>query len=268
MKYQFDKVEHVHSLDGSPLMGTSTVIKEVLPPFLAKWGAQMGADFTLAEVAKTTYGSLSACIDDLQKRILPASVNAWTKARSDAAKGGTDMHSALENYVVDCLNQNEGKPIALSMDDPVVPEENKEKMVKFATWSVKYIDKFVFSEKNTYSKELWVGGQVDCLAKLKTGMLVVVDFKSSPKAYFNQFIQCAGYAAQLEESGYGDADGANWTQLEQPVGGLLIIPFGGKTLKPELIENVNGYKDVFARLVEVYKYQMSFKENGTVVLAD
>lgn len=243
MKYHFDAGQHVHTLDGQPLMGTSTVVKEVMPPFLAKWGAQCAVDHL--KLNPTDY---------------TGAVTAWAKVRGEKADDGTALHAVLEEYVKLCISAGGGEPIGYS--------DGNEKVGKFAEWARKYVERFIFAEKNTYSSTLWVGGQVDCLALLKSGLLVVIDFKSSREAYFNSFVQCAGYAVQLDESGFGDFDGSNWQKVPQPIGGLVIIPFGGATLKPVLIENVAGYKEVFAHFVAVYKYQQSYKENGGTILVD
>lgn len=258
MTYHFDSVQHVHTLDGSPLMGTSTVVKEVLPPFLAKWGAQCASDFIRANASPVDVEA--GFKEDVWNKLLNDSVLAWSKVRGEKAEDGTALHAALEGYVKLCISAGGGEPIGYG--------DGNEKVAKFAEWSGKYVERFIFAEKNTYSRELWVGGQVDCLALLKSGLLVVIDFKSSREAYFNSFVQCAGYATQLDESGYGEFDGSNWHKLPQPVGGLVIIPFGGKTLKPVLIENVSGYKEVFAHCLAVYKFQQSYKENGGTILVD
>ena len=41
MTYKFNEQDHIHTLDGKPLKGTTTVIKEVLPPPLAYYGSGM-----------------------------------------------------------------------------------------------------------------------------------------------------------------------------------------------------------------------------------
>lgn len=257
MKYVFNEADHVHTLDGAPLMGTSTVVKEVMPPFLAKWGAQCAVDY-LEQTKKTTVGKDGYWWEN--ENAFKDAVNAWSKVRGEKAEAGTDMHALLEAYVTACVAVD-GKPLPSA-------DEHSAQVKTFAEWSQQYVERFIFTEKNTYSKELWVGGIVDCVALLKSGLVVVIDFKSSKEAYFNQFVQCAGYATQLDETGYGDADGSHWEKLFKPVGGLVIVPFGAKTLKPVLIENVEGYKGVFAQCVGIYTYQKSFKENGGTILVN
>ena len=238
--YKFLEKQHCHTLDGQPLYGTSTVIKEIMPPFLAKWGAQCAVDF-LKENPEQWSGAVSA----------------WSKVRQKAADKGTDRHSVLESYVTRMITDFDGIPQLLN--DQNEKDAEWEKIQSFAKWSVSNIARFVFAEKNTYSRELWVGGIIDCVAYLKSGELVVIDFKSSREAYFNHFIQVGGYALQLDESGYGNENGENWQKLEEKVGALIIVPFGMKTLKPEKVINVQGFKDSFKQCVEIYKLKQAFE---------
>lgn len=234
MNYKFDEGKHIHLLNEQPLFGTSTVVKEVMPPFLAKWGAQCAVDFLKVNPEKW---------DD--------AVNAWTKVRKDAATKGTDMHSELEKYVKACIAEG-GKPLG-----GVWPHNSVE---LFSAWSVEHIDTFIASEVHSFSEKLWVGGIIDCIAKMKDGTLAIVDFKSSKEAYFNHFAQVAGYALQAIESGYGSADGAEWHQLEGEIEHLIVVPFGAKTLKPEMVDNVKGFCKVFENLVGVYQFLLAFKK--------
>lgn len=254
MGYNFNNEVHAHTLDGAPLYGTSTVVKEVMPPFLAKWGAQCAADFIESEVKKIAQSNDSVGwikeFGDKWGEILRAAPLAWTKVRKDAATKGTDMHKDLEDYVQLCIEKFGGTP--------QVGESFTGKIGAFAEWANSNVETFIFSEKHTYSKGLWVGGVVDCLAKLRTGELAVIDFKSSPVAYFNQFVQAAGYALQLEESGYCEADGSN-PSTKVKIDALIVVPFGSKTLKPEKIINVKGFQESFRQIVEVYKLLQAFK---------
>lgn len=250
MKYQFDRENHIHLLDGQPLHGTSTVVKEVMPPFLAKWGAQCAVD-SLKEGGKKAKDGVTVTTE-----LLDSAVLAWSKVRDAAADKGTDMHAELEKYVKACLEKEGGKPLVYGVGGQL--EGELETVAAFSKWSVENVSRFIFAEAHSFSKDVWVGGIIDCLARMKNGEIAVIDFKSSKEAYFNQFVQCAGYALQLDESGWGDFDGRNWFHSGL-VGSLIVIPFGAKTFKPERIENVAGFKDVFKNVVEVYKYQQAFR---------
>lgn len=242
--YNFDSKNHVHLLDGQPLMGTSTVIKEVMPPFLAKWGAECAVRW-LKEKPEDWTGA----------------VLAYTKERKEAADKGTDMHSELEKYVKKMINDQDGIPLLLN-DSEEKDDKEWKKIQTFAEWAFKNVDKFLLSEAYTYSKECWVGGVVDCVARMETGELAVIDFKSSKAVYFNHIAQVAGYALQLDEMGAYTQDGAAlaWKKPEESIGSLIIVPFGAPTFKPVKVTNVAGFKDTFKHIVEVYKFLTAFKD--------
>ena len=251
MSYKFDKKKHIHLLDGSPLYGTSTVIKEVMPPFLAKWGAQCAVDFIRAIPQAQINGTW--CIGD---EVLEKAILAWSKVRKEAAGKGVDLHASLEGYIKLMMSDQDGKPTL--MNDAKEEDPAWSKVQEFAKWSVLNVEKFLLSEAYTFSKELWTGGIVDCVAKLKDGRLAVIDFKSSKEAYFNQFVQAAGYALQLEESGAYEADGSFAAKLDAPVSILFVVPFGAKEFVVESIENLKEYKESFKSVVQVYGLLNSF----------
>lgn len=226
MSYKFNEAKHVHLLDEIPLYGTTTVIKEVMPPFLAKWGAQCAADW-LKENPEDFTGAVSA----------------WAKVREKAADKGTDMHAELEKYVNACISTNAGVPHLIPTEDAVG---------QFSAWAMENVDKFIFAEKYVYSEKLWTGGIVDCLASLKSGEIALVDFKSSKEAYFNQIVQAGGYALQLAENGAHEADGTPFDAPKE-VQTLIIFPFGAKTMEPKIIKAVSEYSRNFEIVVELYK---------------
>jgi len=244
--YKFEPEMHVHTLEGQPLVGTSTIVKDVMPPFLAKWGAQCAVDFLKGTGPVNEKG-----LYVLGETELASAVNAWTKVRNKAATKGTDMHAELEKYVQNCID-NGGAPVKVETEHDAVK--------KFSVWAYDNVLKFVFCEKNTYSKKLWTGGIVDCLAKLKGGQYAVIDFKSGKDTYFSSVAQVAGYALQLEESGYGDADGSNWQTIPEPISALIVVPFGAKTFKPTRVDNVKGLKEVFEHLAAVHGYLQAFNK--------
>lgn len=240
VKYRFDDPQHIHLLDGQPLFGTSTVIKEIMPPFLAKWGATCAVDHIKLGINK------DGMLDKFER--LEEAVLAWSKVRQTAADKGTDAHEELEKYVKACIEN--GAPMQIPGKDAVA---------KFSEWAVKNVEIFIASEVHTYHKELWVGGIVDGVVKLKTGQLAVLDFKASG-TYFNQFVQCAGYSLQLEESGYGNADGSNWRPVEGKIEALVVFPY--ERGKPEIITNVEGFKDAFRHMALVYPMLLAFNRRN------
>lgn len=244
--YRFDSKKHIHLLNESALVGTTTMIGEVMPPKLARWGAQCAVDYI-----KEHYPQVFTFPIETVKvqKLLDAALMAWSKVRDIAAEGGTQLHNELESFVI---AQIEGVPY----------EFENEKVEAFSKWAKQNVKEFIFAEKYTYSKSLWVGGVVDCLARLHNEKLAVIDFKSSKAIYFNHVVQAAGYALQLEESGYGDADGTNWKTLDEPIGTLVVVAFGGKELQSERFDNVDGFKGAFRNLKPVNDLLSAFSRRN------
>lgn len=251
MKYQFDEKNHLHSLDGKPLIGTSTLIKDVMPPFLAKWGAQCAVDYTKKEIEACMTETGTQPELSVLTGILDNAVNAWTKVRKEAAEKGTDMHAELEKYVKECLETG-GKPLGITT-------ANGHKAVEaFAKWSVENVEAFTFSEGYCYSDELWVGGICDAGAKMKDGKFALFDFKSSKDAYFNQYIQVAGYSLQIHEHGVFDKDGNEIDAYNVKAEVLYIVPFGAKDVTPRPQYDVEGLQQAFKSCVGIYKSLQAF----------
>lgn len=255
-RYLDDDGQHAHTLDGQPLFGCSTVIKEVMPPFLAKWGAQCAVDF-LKEVGVATEHPASQWY--VTEKQFTDAILAWTKVREKAADKGTGMHELLEQYVKKMIEDRDGKPAL--MNDAATTEEQRAWAIvqRFAEWSMENVEAFIFSEAHTYSRDTWTGGIVDCVARLKTGELAVIDFKSSKEGYFNQYVQAAGYALMLDESGVRDADGKEYAMVGK-IEALIVIPFGAKKIDPYKVTNVEGFKQAFRQIVELYKLSSAFNK--------
>ena len=204
MNYQFNKEKHIHLLDGKPLCGTSTVLSVVAKP-LTWWASGLAVaklgwtnpkktdKATQEEALKMGYELVKGLDIDGYKKLLDEAYRAHSVKLTDSAEAGTDMHETLENFVKGRL---EGKDMHL--------EGN---LKCFEEWVDKNVDKFLWSEANTYSEKLWVGGITDCGALLKNGEKCIIDFKSSKEAYTSQFLQIAGYDLQIGENGLLTNDG-------------------------------------------------------------
>jgi len=200
--YEFhdSKGEHLHTLNGKPLIGTSTVLSIVAKPLT--WWASGEAVKTLGWTPKTEYvngkprslpkeprikaayeayvsfqGVPDAEIGETWLTKLDSAYSAHTRALTKAAGKGVDLHAKLEKYVKYCLEKGEGKPIMVK----------SELIQDFINWSTEHVEKFLASEVHTYSEKYWLGGILDTIAVLKTGQHCIIDFKSSREAYPNQF---------------------------------------------------------------------------------
>lgn len=228
MNYKFDDIEHVHSIEGKPLCGTSTIVGVLSKP-LTWWASGLACEkFGWINKGNAKKGwtpaskRLSAAKQGLDKiktmeteeylKLLDEAYAAHSKKLDSSAKTGTDMHAELERYVLSKLT---GQP---SMPFP-------ELIQPFIEWADKNVKKFLISEGHVFSERMWTGGITDVMFEHVDGRICIGDFKSSKEAYISQFIQTAGYDLQQEENGVFTQSG---TQIQKPVkvDAYYIFTFG------------------------------------------
>ena len=269
MKYNYtdEKGKHLHSIDGKPLIGTSTVIG-VLAKTLTWWASGLACtEFgwikaadkrkaTEQEIIENGMARQKSALSMLEKfsAMTPEEYVVLTdkayKAHSveldKSAHKGTDMHAELEKYVKMCIEMN---------GTPRMPElHNDARVYEFADWACKNVKRFIASEAHCYSEKLWTGGITDCVAELTDGKLAILDFKSAKEAYDSHFIQCSGYAIEVEENGLFDADGNEIMKLEKPIDVLIVFPFRAEKVEPVTKYDTEGWKRCFESCVQLYKF--------------
>ncbi len=266
MRYQFinSKREHLHQLDGKPLIGTSTVTKVIAKP-LTWWASGMACEKfgwlnpkrhpaeAVKQALEEGFKRVTALTLETYGKLLTEAYRAHNTRKEDAAEAGTDMHAELEKYVKFCLEQGGEPQHYFNITD--------KRLDTFIEWSVANVKRFLWSEAHCYSEKLWVGGITDCGAEMKDGKIAVIDFKSSKDAYFDQFVQAAGYALQVMENGLYDDKGTelrfnviNHTQINpDKIDALYIVPFGSDDPTPRPHYDVEGRMADFESAVRLYK---------------
>lgn len=259
MRYSFDDQKHLHTLDGKPLTGTSSVI-DVLAKPLTWWASGKACEvlgwtnskLTAPQERKTRAGEVLEVIRGLDTdsylSLLDKAYRAHNDTKNKAATKGTDLHAELEKYV----KWKMGKAEKVDFDPKINP---------FIEWADKNVKKFLWSEAHCYSERLWCGGISDVGAELNDGTLAIIDFKSSKEAYIGQFIQCAGYALEVEENGLFDNTGEHSKKVDGTFGALIVVPFGAETVLPVIMRNVEDYKKGFESAVQLYRLIYNNKEN-------
>ncbi len=257
-KYTDSKGEHLHTLHGRPLLGTSTVVGILNKP-LTWWASGMALKslgWTNPKLTKREEGIKIAAKarkfffinNEEYYDWLQECYRAHNDTKNKAASDGTDMHAELEKYVKICLSERNGEPFDSRSDHPAVQT--------FSKWSLENVDRFIWSEANCYSESLWVGGITDAGAKMKDGHTAIIDFKSSKDAYFSQFVQIGGYAQQIEENGLYTADGVK-THEPVKIDALIVFPFGGSV--PRTVYAVEDYQRAFLSATVLYKLNQNFE---------
>lgn len=258
--YKFNKENHIHILDGKPLIGTSSMSNVLAKP-LTWWASGLACDKfgwinkgnktkgwekkeNRLEISKKRRLVIEQMSDEQYLNLLDEAYSAHATRLKTSAKGGTDIHEVMENYINLCL-KNKGKPILIETED--------KKLKIFIDWSLKNVKKFLWSEMYCYSEKLWLGGISDCGYEDKEGKIVILDFKSSKAVYLSQFWQCIGYAIQIEENGGFTSEGEEIFKLDKPIDYVSVLPFGMK--EPKVLSNfdMKGGKDAVKSMVLLYK---------------
>ena len=259
-RYKFinENKEHLHTLDGKPLIGTTTVLKELAKP-LTWWASGLAVEklgWTNSkkveqekrlEIAGDKKSEIERMSTEEYLKLLDKAYRAHADRLDESADAGVDMHEELEKYVKMCIETNEGKPIEIT-------GEGHEAVILFSKWAKGNVEQFIVSEGNAYSESLWVGGILDLLYEDRDRRLVILDFKSSKEAYFSQFLQTAGNDIEIHESGIVDKDGNQLLDLKgRPVDYYAVFPFGGNAKEPTFYYNTEVAKEGFKHVVAIYK---------------
>lgn len=260
------KEQHVHTLDGKVLLGTSTVLSVLSKP-LTWWAAGQAVSHLgwtpiripgtkkyapkdeRVAVAAERLESIKDLTPDQYLKELDAAYYAHSKKLDSSAVAGTAMHAVLEEYVKDCLDDG-GRPYE-------VKKSEHPALDVFSKWAVKNVGQFVASEIHCYSERLWTGGIVDLLYEDKKGNRVVFDFKSSKEAYDSHFLQDAGYATAISENGGYTKDGDRIlapTHFDY----YGVFPFGMENAVPKFRQDTAELMSGFESCVGLYKL---LKEN-------
>lgn len=267
-KYIDEKGEHLHTLNETPLIGTSSVGNVVAKPFtywasglavmqlgvpdskvLTKWKNKKA---TKEEVDALMRGC-GAFLEEFKTMSVEDYVKLMSKAYTahatnlkDKAQEGTDLHAELERFVKWYMT-TEGETRNF-MEQKFEP-----RIQPFIDWTVLNVKRFLWSEAHCYSEKMWTGGISDVGAELNDGKVIIIDFKSSKEAYLGQFWQCVGYAIQIEENGWFDRNGNLLGKLEKPIDYVCIVPFGAEKVEPKFNYDMAGGKDAFLAELVLYK---------------
>lgn len=116
----------------------------------------------------------------------------------ESMRVGTILHKCAEDY----LNNEE---VIISQADSYETDV-KQLFLKLKTWLDENIEEVYGTECKLYSDEMRLAGTVDLVAKLKTGEVVILDFKNSRKPKTpgkikdsHYYIQMCAYAKMWEE---------------------------------------------------------------------
>lgn len=251
-KYFDEKGEHLHTFEGKPLMGVSSVFKVIAKP-LTWWASGLAVKVlgiydpkvitkiknkkaTPEEVEKMhiSVGIMHERIKQLSEKeyynLLDKAYRAHQTSLSDSADEGTDLHAELERFVKDEMKGEKRMPNAYHA-----------RILPFIKWARENVDIYLWSEVNCYSLKNWLGGISDLGLIDKKGRKAIFDFKSSKEAYQTQFWQCAGYEILIEENGGFTAGGKQIFGEGFKADYYCIVPFGADVVRPYTNEEIGNH---------------------------
>lgn len=271
--YKFDSEKHLHTLNTIALTGTSSVVDVLAKPLtwwasglaVGKLGWTKATDWKTLKTDEAKEADLKRRLEvaepalDMIKgmdsvsylKLLDEAYKAHSVKLDKSAKAGTDLHAELEMYVKWKMGKNLEVGTVMQFEPKIQP---------FIDWADKNVKKFLWSEAHCYSEKLWCGGISDAGAELNDGTIAIIDFKSAKDAYTGHFIQCAGYAIEIEENGLFDSTGTHTKKIDGTIGALVVVPFGAKEVYPVIMRDVDAHKKAFEAAVVLYRLMFNSKE--------
>lgn len=236
MGYKFNKKEHLHELDGKPLMGVTSVLQIIAKPQLIQWAANMACDYI-----NNYWKKGLPILDEDWDLLIKEARTAHRKKKEAAGEAGTDVHAQVEILIKEAIGANGGKlKEGTFSTNPSVQN--------FITWAIGNNVKFLESEKNIYSKELWIGGIVDMVFEMG-GQKYIGDIKTSSAIYNEAFFQMAAYELCLQEMG------------EKEIAGYIVINLKKDgTMDSKMAVDRDLNKDAFKHALGLYKIIKSLEK--------
>lgn len=226
-EFTFDKEKHEYTLDGKLLTGVTSILGVIAKPFLLPWGVKLTAEEVKKRLPELKEAKTAKEVDEILKECK----RAHTKARDKAGDKGTIIHEKIEEYVNQCLNENNGEPM----------EASGNYVEQFAHWARENVSKFVFSEKRLYSEKHWYAGTVDIIYRDKNDKLWIADVKTSNGIYPEMFAQMGGYMIALEEMGdCQDFYGAVILHIDKKNGSIEDVGMNDVQMCKDFFLHANG----------------------------
>lgn len=183
--------KHDYYLDGKRMTGVTTILGVLAKPALIPWAARMAVEYIKENAEVFDHDTYP--LYQVKPNTLEEAKTVYAKKRDEGATKGTSTHSEVERYIRFCIQENGGTPVLES------PHFVQCGLSDFIKWAIKENIKFLASEKQMYSKELFVAGTADFIFE-KDGKTYIGDIKTYKKIWDRTpFYQCAGYALMWEE---------------------------------------------------------------------
>ena len=239
-RFLFNEKEHIYTLDGHALHGTTTVLAVIAKPALIPWAAKTVVDHIKENADQLSLNEGTLEYYKVTPKLLEEAKVAHTKKKEKAGKLGTDVHKEIEEWINACIKNHGGNPVVMGVTSPQTTE--------FIQWAIVRDVKFLASEKRLYSETLWTAGTADFVCEID-GKLYIGDVKTSSGIYPEYYIQASAYAKMAEEM-----------KLYKNFGGVIIVNVK-KTGGIEVKENfdIEGNFECFKACLTIYRQLKAIK---------
>lgn len=233
--YAFNKARHFHSFDGKPLSGVTTILAVIAKPALIQWAANQAVEYIKAHA--TVYGPVTAIVP---VEAIEAASSAHRKKKETAGDWGTQVHAWVEAYIKASIDNTDAPQILEGLQG--------DSCKHFIKWATDNKVKFLESEKNVWSTEMWIGGITDIVCEID-GQKWIADVKTGSGIYPEHFFQMAAYGMCLKEMGAYDG-----------VAGHIVLNLtkDGKFNEKRSVSNEDNEKAFLAALT-LYRTQEKIK---------
>lgn len=194
-RYQFDKENHIHTLDGKPLLGVTSVLSVISKPALVQWSANEAIKYIKENLSYKRLKLFKKGYLVIKDKVLEEARMAHRIKKEVAGDWGTELHKAVEDWIKEKVI-----PTRLFQENQIIAFDN------FVKWSKDNKVKFLESEKHIWSEKLWIGGICDMVIEMD-GKKYIADIKTSSGIYNEAFFQMGAYDMCLEEMGTKDISG-------------------------------------------------------------
>lgn len=185
--------KHDYWLDGKRMTGVTTILGVLAKPALIPWAARMAVEYI--QNHPETHRPTSEKIETWNS-VLEEAKTAYAKKRDEGAEKGTDTHALVEEFIKEAI---------VGFDWRVTPGKYKP-IRPFIEWAAQEQIRFLGSEVQLYSKEMFVAGTADFIFE-KDGKTYIGDIKTYKKIWDRTpFYQCAGYSLMWEEMKKSEKD--------------------------------------------------------------
>lgn len=250
-RLSYDPKKHAYKLDGSShLTGVTSVLSGTSDKSaLINWSANVAVDYVKENSPFMEYGL--AEVDDhyeVPTAVLEAARTAHTKKKEAAGTKGTDAHALVEQYVLECLATNEGKPVSTVLS-PVQP---------FVDWAHTEVEFFVAAEQKLFDEENAVAGTADFFYVSKTGEFVAGDLKTFPKMWSpDAYCQTGQYARMWRLLTGLQATKSVVVKMCDPED-LRLKKYGGLPFAVYSRYALQEDEEMFLKRLDVYRYNQNF----------